>query len=92
MSFHTHALRSCWLFRYNAKVVTAVFVGGSRAYFLCSAQVKNEMKGMQSEWSTQRARRFRVSAVLAMHVPNSGSHKLCRFPCALIHPSIVSTG
>ena len=47
---------------------------------------------MRSEWSTQRARRVRVCAVLAMRVPNSGIHTLCRFPCALIHPCPLVTG
>ena len=92
VSFHTHALRSCWLLRQSARVVTAVFVGGSGAYFLCSAQVKSEMKGMPSERRTQRARRVRVCAVLAMHVPNSGINTLCRFPCAPNPPSLLFTG
>ena len=90
VSFHTHALCLCWLLRQNVRVVTAVFVGGSRAHLLCSAQVTTEMRGMQSEWSAQRARRVRVCAVLAMHVPNSGIHTLCRFPCVPIHPCPVS--
>ena len=69
-----------------------VFVWGSGVHFLCSAQVKTEMKGMQSEWSTHRARRVSVCAVLAMQVPHSGIHTLCRFPCAPIHPSSLFTG
>ena len=47
---------------------------------------------MLDEWSTQRARRIRVCAVLAMHVPNLAIHTLCRFPCASIHPSLFFTG
>ena len=47
---------------------------------------------MLSEWSAQRARRVRICAVLAMHVPNSGIHTLCRFPCVPIHPCLLSTG
>ena len=92
VSFNTHALRSCWLLRLNGRVVTAVFVEGSGAHLLCSAQIKTEMKGMRSEWSAQRALRVRVYAVLAMHVPNSGIHTLCRFPCAPIHPCPLFTG
>ena len=92
MSFHTHALRSFWLLRENATVVTAVFVGGSGAHFIRSAQVKTEMKGMPSKWSTQRARKVSVCTVLGMHVPNSGIHTLCRFPCASIHPPLLFTG
>ena len=34
-----------------------MFVVGSGAHLLCSAQVKTEIKGMRSEWSAQRARR-----------------------------------
>ena len=49
-----------------------MFVGVSGAHFIRSAQVRTEMIGMRSEWSMQRARRFRVCAVLAMHVTNSG--------------------
>ena len=52
------------------RVVNAVFVGGSGAHLLCSAQVNTGMKGMRCEWSAQRARRVRICAVLAMHVPN----------------------
>ena len=52
VSCHTHALRSWQLFHQNARVVTAAFVGGSGVHFLCSAQVKTEMKGMLDEWST----------------------------------------
>ena len=47
---------------------------------------------MRSEWSEQRARRVRMYVVLAMHVPNSGIHTLCRFPCAPINPCSLSTG
>ena len=50
------------------------------------------MKGMRSEWSTQRARRVSVCAVLAMHVPNSGIHTLRRFLCAPIHSFLILTG
>ena len=69
-----------------------MFVGGSGAHLLCSAQVKAEMKGMRSESSAQRARRVRVCAVLAMHVPNSGIHTMCRFFCVPIHPCPLFTG
>ena len=54
----------------NFSVVNAVFVWGLGAHLLCSAQVKTGMKGMRCEWSAQRARRVRICAVLAMHVPN----------------------
>ena len=47
---------------------------------------------MRSEWSAQHARRVRICAVLAMHVPNLGIHTLCRFPCAPIHPYSLFTG
>ena len=47
---------------------------------------------MRKEWSTQRARRVKICAVLAMHVPNLGSHTLCCFPCAAIHPCPLFTG
>ena len=47
---------------------------------------------MRSEWSAQRARRVRICAVLAMHVPNLGIHTLCCFPCAPIHPCSLFTG
>ena len=47
---------------------------------------------MRSEWSTQRARRVRVCAVLAMHVPHSGIHTLCCFPFTHIYPSLLFTG
>ena len=53
-----------------------MLVGGSGVHLLCSAQVKTEMKGMRSKWSTQRARRVSVRAVLAMHVPNLAIHTL----------------
>ena len=36
---------------------------------------------MWCEWSAQRARRVRICAVLAMHVPHLGIHTLCRFTC-----------
>ena len=52
------------------------YIGGSGVPHSCSAQVKTEMRGMRSEWSAQRARRVRLSAVLAMHVPNRGIHML----------------
>ena len=42
---------------------------------------------MSVEWSTQRARRVRVCAVLAMHVPNLGIHTLWHFPYASLTPS-----
>ena len=41
---------------------------------------------MLDEWSTQRARRIGVCAVLAMHVPNPGIHTLWHFP---VHPSTL---
>ena len=69
-----------------------MFFGGSDVHLLCSAQVKTEMKGMRSKWSTQRARRVSVCAVLAMHMPNSGIHTLCRFLCASIQASLLVTG
>ena len=47
---------------------------------------------MLDEWSTRRACRVRVRAVLAMHVPNLGIHTLWRFPCASIQPSLFFTG
>ena len=47
---------------------------------------------MQSESSAQHARRLRICAVLAMHVPNLGIHTLCHFPCAPIHPCSLFTG
>ena len=47
---------------------------------------------MFDEWSTQRTRRVRVCAVLAMHVPNLGIHTLWRFSCASMHPSLLFTG
>ena len=50
------------------------------------------MKGMRSEWRAQGARRVGVCAVLAMHVPNSGIHTLCRFPCVPIHPCPLFRG
>ena len=46
---------------------------------------------MLDEWSTQRARRVRVCAVLAMHVPSLGIHTLWHFPCAFIHSFLLST-
>ena len=42
---------------------------------------------MSDEWSTQRALRVRVCAVLATHVPNLGIHTLSHFPCASLTPS-----
>ena len=42
---------------------------------------------MSDEWSTQRARRVRVCAVLAMHVPNFGIHTPWHFLCASLTPS-----
>ena len=47
---------------------------------------------MFDEWSTQRARRVRICAMLAMHVPNLGIHTLWCFPCASVHPSLLFTG
>ena len=47
---------------------------------------------MLDEWSTQRAHRVRVCAVLPMHVPKLGIHTLWHFPCASIHPSLLFTG
>ena len=91
MACHTHALCSWWSLRKNARVVTVVFVGGLGVHFLRSAQVKTEMKGMCNEWSTQRARRVSVCAVLAMHVPNLGIHTLGRFPGAPIYPFLLFT-
>ena len=38
---------------------------------------------MSDKWNTHRARRVRVCAVLAMHVPNPGIHTLCHFS---VHP------
>ena len=46
---------------------------------------------MLDERSTQRARRVRVCAVLAMHVPHLGIHTSWRFASASIHPSILFT-
>ena len=67
-------------------------VGCFGVHFPCSEQVKTGMKGMLDEWSTQRARRVRVCAVLAMHVPNVGIHTLWRLPCASNHPPLFFTG
>ena len=39
---------------------------------------------MLDEWSTQRTRRVRLCAVLAMHVPNLGIHTSWRSSCASI--------
>ena len=47
---------------------------------------------MRCEWSAQRARRVRICAVLAMHVPNLGIHTLWRLPCTPIHPCSLFTG
>ena len=47
---------------------------------------------MLVEWSTQRTRRVRVCAVLAMHLPHLGIHTLWRFPCASIHTFFLPTG
>ena len=47
---------------------------------------------MRCEWSAQRARRVRICAVLAMHVPNGGIHTMWRFPCTPIHPCSLFTG
>ena len=47
---------------------------------------------MLVEWSTQRARRVRVWAVLAMHVLHLGIHTLWRFPCKSTHSLLFSTG
>ena len=45
---------------------------------------------MLVEWSTQRARRVRACAVLAMHVHHPDIHTLWRFPCASIYSSFLS--
>ena len=66
--------------------------GGFGVHLPCSAQVKTEMKGTLDEWSTQRARRVSVCAVLAMHEPNLGIHTLWHFLCASIHPPPLFTG
>ena len=42
---------------------------------------------MSNEWSTQRPRRVRLCAVLAMHVPNLVLHTLGHFLCASLTPS-----
>ena len=47
---------------------------------------------MLDEWSTQRARRVRVCAVLAMHVPNLDIYTSWPFLCASIHSSLFSSG
>ena len=47
---------------------------------------------MPQEWSTERARRVGVSAVLAMHVHKSGIHALLCFPYALPHSPLFFTG
>ena len=47
---------------------------------------------MLDEWSAQRARRVRVYAVLAMHVPNLGIDTSWRFPCASIRSPLLFTG
>ena len=47
---------------------------------------------MLDKWSTQRARRVRICAVLAMHVPNLGIQAPRRFPCAFIHSPLFSRG
>ena len=46
---------------------------------------------MLHDRSTQRARRVRVCAVLAMHVPHLGIHTLWRLPDASNHYSLFST-
>ena len=43
---------------------------------------------MSDKWSTQRARRVRVCAVLKIYVPNLGIHTLRHFPCASVTPSV----
>ena len=45
---------------------------------------------MSNEWSTQRARRVRVSAAPGMHVANPGIQLLLRFPCASLHSLFLS--
>ena len=47
---------------------------------------------LQRKEGAQRAPRVRVCAVLAMCVPVSGIHTLCRFPCDPIHPCPLFTG
>ena len=47
---------------------------------------------MLDEWTMQRARRVRVCAVLAMHVPSLGIHTSWHLPCASIHSSSFSPG
>ena len=47
---------------------------------------------MSHKWSTQRARRVRLCAVLEMHVPNPGIHTLWYLPCAFFHFLLFSTG
>ena len=49
------------------------------------------MRGMCNKWSTQLARRVRVCAVLAMHVPNLDIHKLWCFLCVSIYSSLFFT-
>ena len=43
-------------------------------------------------WSTQRAYRVRVCALLVMHVPHLSIHTLWRFPSASTHSFLFSTG
>ena len=45
---------------------------------------------MLVKWSTQRAGRVRVCAVLGMPVPHLGIHTLWRFPCAPIYSFLFS--
>ena len=47
---------------------------------------------MPHKWSTERARKVGVNAVIAIHVPNSGIHALLCFPCALPHSPLFFTG
>ena len=67
-------------------------LGGCGVSASCSAQVKQRMKGMLHEQSTQRTRSMRVRAVLAMHVPTSCSHVLWCLPCVAIHSLPLSAG
>ena len=46
---------------------------------------------MLDQWSTQRARRGRLRAVLAMHVPNPSMRTPWRFACTSISSSFFST-
>ena len=47
---------------------------------------------MSDKWSTQRALRVRVCAVLAMHVPSLGIHTLWQISLRIQHFLLFSTG